>query len=438
MANSTEYVVLVTGANSGIGFATCCRIIDEFLYTRPVSHRIKIIITTRSQAKASSTIQKLQQHTRDWSTKFIRTSPGLFNWRNPFKQQNTNVDTDRVSFQSEILELTDIVSIRDCANRLRFTNTKIDAVILNAGISDIESINWGRATWKSMTDTRHALTWPDYHRISVGLVCPPQTIKAGKETYQPPIAKIFMANTFGHYLLTHGIAPLLTREPGQDPARIIWVSSISTFSQALNPDDIQGMRSGHSYESCKRLADLLVLTSNLPSTSKSVSRFLSHPSTPPSHTQPPTLYLTHPGCVLTEIAGITNPILLAGWWIAFMICRFLGSPWHNISPYIGAAAAVWVAISSGTTLETMETKRGKGKWGSATDRLGDERVVKTEVDGWGFGGRVGPESKSRGLPRRRGTVDLTAEDREAFEELGVRAWREMEELRVMWEDLIGE
>jgi len=64
---------------------------------------------------------------------------------------------------------------------------------------------------------------------------------------------------------------------------------------------------------------------------------------------------------------------------------------------------------------------------------GRERVMRTEVDGWGFGGTVGGESRFGKKGRRRDAKDLTVEERERFEELGRDAWKEMERLRSEWE-----
>lgn len=120
--------------------------------------------------------------------------------------------------------------------------------------------------------------------------------------------------------------------------------------------------------------------------------------------------------------------------LAFYVARWLGSPWHTISPYKGAVAPVWLALASQATLDGIEERDGQGKWGSSTDMWGRERVMRTEVDGWGFGGTVGAESRFGKRGRRREAKDLTVEEREKFEELGRQAWKEMEGLRVEWEE----
>ena len=81
----------------------------------------------------------------------------------------------------------------------------------------------------------------------------------------------------------------------------------------------------------------------------------------------------------------------------------------------------------------MEEEGGAGKWGSGVDQMGEERVMRTEVEGWGYGGRVGDVGGRGRKGRRRDVRDLTGREREAFEDDGRAAWREMEGLRMEWE-----
>ena len=82
-------------------------------------------------------------------------------------------------------------------------------------------------------------------------------------------------------------------------------------------------------------------------------------------------------------------------------------------------------------------REGKGKWGSAVDTMGNERVMRTVVEGWGLGGRMGEGRLVGRKGTRREFKGVGKEEREDFEECGRRAWREMEALRVMWEDRLS-
>ena len=56
------------------------------------------------------------------------------------------------------------------------------------------------------------------------------------------------------------------------------------------------------------------------------------------------------------------------------------------------------------------------------------------MEGWGLGGRMGEGDVVDRIGTKKGFRDVTREDREDFEELGRECWREMEGLRVAWEE----
>ena len=93
---------------------------------------------------------------------------------------------------------------------------------------------------------------------------------------------------------------------------------------------------------------------------------------------------------------------------------------------------MWLALASQSMLDAMEKDGGVGKWGSCVSTSGEERVVRTEVEGWGVGGVVGAERPHR-RSRRPGAGELTREEREEFEVVGREVWKGMEELREEWE-----
>ncbi|KAJ9618704.1 3-keto-steroid reductase [Taxawa tesnikishii (nom. ined.)] len=139
--------------------------------------------------------------------------------------------------------------------------------------------------------------------------------KKKKKGEESRLGEVFMANVFGHYFLTHLLAPLMAGggEGGREPGRIIWVSSLEAYPHSLRLEDLQGLETDTSYESSKRLTDLLVLTSELPSTQQFVRDYLSSASlsnastttTSDQQTQsPPVMYLAHPGICATSIASL--------------------------------------------------------------------------------------------------------------------------------------
>jgi 3-keto steroid reductase len=119
---------------------------------------------------------------------------------------------------------------------------------------------------------------------------------------------------------------------------------------------------------------------------------------------------------------------------AFYLARWLGSQWHSVTVKKGAVSMVWLALVKQSTLDSMEAKEGVGKWGSATNFWGEERVERAEVPGWGWGGRLG-EHKRKG--RDPYAKDLTKASLENFHEAGRKCWEEMERLRIEWEDRLN-
>jgi 3-keto steroid reductase len=401
--------------HSGIGLGTCTRLIKEFLQNRPSSQNIHLIITTRSPSKSSATLSTLRkQLVRGASVK--------------------SSAQDRVSFSSHEVDLCVLSSVLELASTLNKTYPYLNAIICNAGIMGIEGVNWVQAVRDVLLHPIEAVTWPAFNRHSLRTLAKRQVpVRQGIDDTQdpePPLGDIFTANVFGHYILVSHISPLLAQTPAQaGPGRIIWTSSIETAADAFDIKDIQCLNRRMAYSSSKRLTDLLALTSNLPSTGKWTRSFYS---SVPSSGQRPEMYLSHPGVVGTDILPLPYLLRMAK-LCSFYIARWLGSPWHPITTYKGAVSTVWLALMPTTTLQGMEERDGKGKWGSATDFFGDERVLRTEVEGWGYGGTIGSEKKFGRKGRRNKAVNLTLEQREHFEELGAQAWAEMEKLRLDWE-----
>ncbi|KAK8237702.1 3-keto-steroid reductase [Phyllosticta capitalensis] len=435
------FYVIVTGANSGVGFATCCRLIDEFLATRPQSHTLVLIPTTRSSRKSDDTVKQLRTHLAKASREAEKRVPGI-----------GSILEKRVRFQPEMLDLCSLISVQACGRRLNKTIPKIDALICNAGIGGWTGVNWLWAAYKILTDWVHSTTWPEGFKIaSVGLVTGPQVPttgtapatangkkgQAGSSTSsrEPPLGEVFCANVFGHYLLGHYCAPLL-RAARPQAGRIIWTSSLEAYASEFKLEDFQGLTTDMAYESGKRLTDVLALTYDTPAAQPYSSRYFETNEAPNGEggegDRTPRMYLSHPGIVNTTIFPLPFPWIMSWLWLfTSYMGRWLGSQWHVVQPYMAAVAPVWLALAAQSTLDEVEGREGKGKWGSATDRAGNERVVRTEVEGWGFGGVVGDSAGKKG--RRRGAVDLKEGEREKFEKLGSVCWREMEKLREEWE-----
>jgi 3-keto steroid reductase len=344
---------------------------------------------------------------------------------------------------------------------------RIDVVILSAGIGGWTGVSWYKAVRDVLFDSTDAVTWPKFKLANFGAVVRSQSkygvqnvgqedtqplLEKHAESTEPPLGEVFCSNIFGHYILAHELMPLLSRPSSptsKSSGKIIWVSSIEAISDHFSIDDIQGLKSLHPYEDTKRLIDIISLTADLPSTKRAVGSYFDPSKTVTGRKArnsqhdaedlpivKPKTYLTHPGIFASEILPLPS-FLVVIYKLVFLFVRWIGSPWHPIEPYKAAVAPTWLALTDNQVLEDIEDGgKNKAKWGSSTNASGEERVMQTEVDGWGWPGIVDGTSDKR-IGRRRGAVDATKESRENFEILGGQCWTQLEELRATWEDVLG-
>ncbi|CAK7226191.1 3-keto-steroid reductase [Sporothrix bragantina] len=491
-AAAKQLFVLVTGANSGIGLGICQRLIDDFTAAHPsTSDHLIVITTTRSAAKSRQTTDQLRQHLVTQEARAAAAKSSL----NP----------DRIHLASIELDLCNLPSVYAAAERLRFSPLSIytgagkaassphviprlDSVIFNAGIGGWTGIGW----WNLLTNVlfdgiQQATTFPTCKAALGGLLVDPLTGKevkgAGGAEKEGVMGQVFCANIFGHYVFAHALLPLLrgTDESsnsnktighsalGPGPARIIWESSVEAVGwNNLSLDDFQAINTLAAYESSKRLTDVLALTAGLKGVAPISAPFFKaddDDNTDGSNNDDttPATYVTHPGVVCSTLFPL-NWFCFALYQFAMYLSRWLGSPWHPVTAYKGAVAAVWVALQPQSALDALDAQHVK--WGASTTRGGTTLVKRSEVEGWGFRGIVGEELQStnvdsitgkawsdgKGDPlaemypypayllnsrgRKKGAATLTSERRQEFEVLGRDCWQEMERLRKEWAERV--
>jgi 3-keto steroid reductase len=370
--------------------------IDEFLHTRPQSQTLHLLFSTRDSRKSDDTLRRLNAHLQRALKQADRKTPGV----------------------SLLLE-----------PQIKLEGVQVDL----ARLLTVKAL-----TTQFVTDFLGALTYPAFQVCEVGLLAKPQLSGYGSvHTFpEPRLGQVFTANVLGHYMLVHWLAPLLHAD-----SRVVWVSSIGGLASTFNMEDLQGIMAEMAYDSSKRLTDLLVLTSELPSTRPYLESFLPVPvkkdasEDAVSNTRP-RMYVTHPGVIQTSISDVAW-FLLPFIKLTMYVARWLGSKWHPTDPYKGAVSMVHAVLCPPSQLPELDRREGKGKWGSATDLWGEERVARTEVEGWEFTGELGLRPSGSVASTHRAWTKATKESREQFEEQGREAWKEMEALRVDWEKRLG-
>lgn len=373
------------------------RLATDFLRNYPADKTITVIFTTRSTRKSTDTLQQLLSHLgRQRQQHGTEEEKG-----NDHGHGEGRPAAPRVRFFPVQVDLTDLHSVVALAQLLKSSFPRIDAAIFNAGMGAFLGIDWLACFLALARDWTGALTHPEFKIQEVGRTC-----SSGRFT----VGEVFCANVFGHYFLAHELMGLLRRGRG----RIVWVSSLEAFPWALDiADDIDGVRATHSYESSKRLTDVLALTSGIAATKPWTRAFFRDENSDRGGEDQERekeeaeeecgnvkAYVCHPGICATSMIAV-HPILFYCMMLAFYIARWVGSPWHTISTYSAANAPVHLALASEE--ELVQSGSDRVKLGSGADRAGNEVLRVTPVDG-------------------DGTVE--------FQEQGRSAWKQLEELRV--------
>lgn len=318
--------ILITGANSGVGFGIVQQLIDQ--YSIAMTHKevdLILILSVRNLEKARSIKSRLLSQSQQFG--------------------------DSLHLEFILMDLTSMQSVEDAFKVLNegITDLHIDTIICNAGMAQFTHLDIRKATIQALTHPIKAISEPNYKVQSVGGLS-----KDG-------LGITFQANFFGHYYLCRRLeeANILKH----NKSIIIWMSSLEATNKVFKSDDIQGLLDPFAYESSKRLTDIVW-------------------SAQQAHVENDSLkvrqYLVHPGFCATNIVAemfprILVPTITKLWTYTFYFARFCGSRFHTATAYNGAYAAARVAIDPDAYVPSK-------KWGSAGLWDGKPVVSETAYD----------------------------------------------------------
>ena len=337
-------IVLVTGANGGVGLGVCERLLVQFSNPSPpdsaalrggsseaagtpydASEGCTLILACRNATKARAAVAKLEalleklgggdgaqespvqkgassavdagaadnvraRFTNDRSAPVAeRNARALAAYRKSF------VRGTRIEVVS--LDLASIASTQACVQTVRERYPYLTHLVLNAGGAAWAGINWPLAFFEILTNLHRAVTRPSYK------------LQHPSEKTADGFGWVWEINCGMHYVLANGLVPHLRASPYLAASRIIWTGSLEASRADYCADDFQCLdprRSPHAYESTKYQCELAALGMD--------ERLKTHGGV--------RVYTAHPGIVASSIfSEVIHVLLLSRMKLVFYAVR---------------------------------------------------------------------------------------------------------------------
>ncbi|KAF8742840.1 3-kesterol reductase, partial [Rhizoctonia solani] len=397
-------IILVTGANSGVGFGVCHRLLVQLSQKSPPdaspeaqkhpiaspddeispfvpADGLTLILACRSAQRAETARTNLYKLIDKEIAKSNTAHAQLF---------RKNLDIEIVK-----LDLSSVESVFECAANLPPRFPYITHLILNAGVGDFVGINWPLAIWEVCTRFKTAVTAPGFK------------IQATGKMSDDGLGWVWQCNVFGHFVLARALREMLAHNPFSS-SRVLWTTSLEgrpSFFPGI--DDYQLVSASHSYEASKYESELVACAlDELESERNNGVRHLAvHPGVAGTN-----IFLEHTGWFLDKVM-----------FLAFYLARLFGSKHHPIQTYKAAISVVHVALVSLAILPSLTTfgatneksgqppegvsggneKRSRAedyspvRYGAETNIFGTEYVGVQPVEGYEEHREVGRELVAR-------------------------------------------
>ncbi|XP_030228502.1 3-keto-steroid reductase/17-beta-hydroxysteroid dehydrogenase 7 isoform X1 [Gadus morhua] len=205
-------VVLVTGANSGVGLALCERLLGE-------DPGLQLCLACRNMCRAQAARAAL-----------LASHPGA---------------------QVGLLQLdtSSVTSVLNAAKEVKLRYSQMDYLYLNAGIMPNPQFDV-KAFFKGV-----------FSRNVVNMLATGEGILKQKDSITADgMQEVFATNLFGHFLLVRELESLLC-QAGRT-SQVIWTSSINAQQSAFSLEDVQHRQGSQPYSSSKYATDLLSVALN--------------------------------------------------------------------------------------------------------------------------------------------------------------------------------
>lgn len=334
-------VIVVTGANSGVGLGICQRLLVQLISKSPTDAQphydfhiqktttddasfdgLTLILACRSRQRGEAARDNLYQFA-DEQVRHLKMLPGYDGHAETVRKHLTVV--------VHTIDLSRIQTVFRFADEVIKTYPYVSHLICNAGVASFVSINWLLAIKQLAADWVEAVTAPIFYTQEVGQVS------------QDGLGWVWQCNVFGHYALFRALESHLAKYQTSTGARVIWMSSHESSPIYYDPTDWQLIKSAHSYESSKFQMDLIAYQ-------------LDQASLQDSGRLPTRHLIVLPGVAGTNIANVLlGAFTSTCMFLAFYLARFLGSPYHPITAFKAAISAVHLCLVPLAFLPTINS-----------------------------------------------------------------------------------
>nr|XP_061787280.1 3-keto-steroid reductase/17-beta-hydroxysteroid dehydrogenase 7-like [Nerophis lumbriciformis] len=207
-----QKVVIVTGANSGIGLALCERLLTE-------DPQLLLCLACRNMQKAQAA-------------------------RRALLTSHAHAHLDLLH-----LDVASVQSVLAAARELQSRYNRVDFLYLNAGIMPNPQVDF-KAFVKGL-----------FSRNVVNMFATAEGLLTQQDRLNPDgLQEVFATNLFGHFLLIRELEPLLCQEA--HTSRLVWTSSSNARRSAFSVEDIQHRKGSEPYSSSKYACDMLSVALN--------------------------------------------------------------------------------------------------------------------------------------------------------------------------------
>ncbi|KAM4604960.1 3-keto-steroid reductase/17-beta-hydroxysteroid dehydrogenase 7-like [Polymixia lowei] len=207
-----EKVVVVTGANSGIGLALCERLLSG-------DSQLRLCLACRNMQRAEAA-------------------------RSALLHSHPYAHVDLLH-----LDVGSIKSVLTASKKVKARYSRLDYLYLNAGIMPNPQVDM-KAFFKGLF-SRNVI---NMFATAEGLLTQQDRLNSDG------LQEVFATNLFGHFLLIRELEPLLCQ--AGLTSSVVWTSSSNARRSAFSLDDIQHKSGTEPYSSSKYASDLLSLAIN--------------------------------------------------------------------------------------------------------------------------------------------------------------------------------